>query len=106
MYQDIDSNSIDIIGERKDGGIELHIIIDDIIDSAEFQTKLLDKIQNYISYANGKDFEADFPNVDKTRTVIVLKVKEKLSNDKIEWIKSIEDWVVDNKLSFNLVNPA
>ena len=30
MYQDIDSNSIDIIGERKDGGIELYIIVDDI----------------------------------------------------------------------------
>ena len=104
MYHDIDCSTIDIIGERKDGGIELHILIDDIFDSEEFQTKLLDKIQNYISYAIGKDFEADFPNADKNKTVIVLKVKEQLSDDKKDWIKSIEDWVVGNKLGFNLVN--
>lgn len=42
-----DVNSIDIIGERNDGGIDLFIISSGKLeDSVEQQTLLLDKIEN------------------------------------------------------------
>ena len=59
-----DVNSIDIIGERNDGGIDLFIISSGKFeDSVEQQTLLLDKIENYLVYLRGTEFTKDFPNV-------------------------------------------
>ncbi len=42
----MDTNSIDIIGKRVDGGIDLVIIVPDVLeDSEELQSQLLDKIE-------------------------------------------------------------
>lgn len=54
-------NAIDIIGERKDGGIDLFIIsLGKLEDSVEQQTLLLDKIEKYLVYLNSIDFMKDF----------------------------------------------
>ena len=46
-----DANTLDIIGERKDGGLELYIISSgEMDDSPESQSLLLDKVQNYLGY--------------------------------------------------------
>lgn len=45
----MDTNLIDIIGERVDGGIDLYIVISGAIEeSEELQTQLLDKIESYL----------------------------------------------------------
>jgi hypothetical protein len=57
----MDTNSIDIIGKRVDGGIDLVIIVPDVLeDSEELQSQLLDKIENYLNYIKGAEFKKRF----------------------------------------------
>ena len=72
-----DANTLDIIGERKDGGLELYIISSgEMDDSPESQSLLLDKVQNYLGYVSNSQFKEDFPNVAKDNIWIVLKFEE------------------------------
>ena len=72
-----DANTLDIIGERKDGGLELYIISSgEMDDSPESQSLLLDKVQNYLGYVSNSQFKEDFPNVAKDNVWIILKFEE------------------------------
>ena len=76
-----DANSIDIMGERNDGGIDLYIISSGKLDdSVEQQNLLLDKIENYLMYLNSSDFVRDFPNISNGNKHIKLKIAEKPSD--------------------------
>ena len=68
-----DANTLDIIGERKDGGLELYIISSgEMDDSPESQSLLLDKVQNYLGYVSNSQFKEDFPNVAKDNLALGL----------------------------------
>lgn len=98
-----DANSIDIIGERNDGGIELYIISSGHFDdSAEQQTLLLDKIENYLTYRNSSQFEEEFPMASKSSTWIVLKLDEQPSTLLLSLCEKINDWVKENGVNFSV----
>lgn len=97
-------NSIDIIGERNDGGIDLFIISSGKLDdSVEQQKQLLDKIENYLIYLNSTDFMKDFPNVSSDNKYIKLKVCERPSDMTMEWLSKIAAWIQSNGVKFSIV---
>ena len=53
-------NVIDVAGYKKDGGADLSIVIASPLDGEPAsQTRLLDKIQGYLSHIQSEDFLAD-----------------------------------------------
>ncbi|MBQ2405107.1 MAG: hypothetical protein II312_00270 [Lachnospiraceae bacterium] len=98
-----DANSVDIIGERQDGGIDFIIISSGAFDdSPEQQTILLDKIENYIAYLNSKSFSMEFPQIDKGKRWIKLRCEEKPTPLLTELGKKIEEWVIGEGLLFSI----
>ncbi len=99
-----DANSIDIMGERNDGGIDLYIISSGKLDdSVEQQNLLLDKIENYLMYLNSSDFVRDFPNISNGNKHIKLKIAEKPSDILLKLFREIEIWVNSNGVNFSVV---
>lgn len=98
-----DVNSIDIIGERNDGGIDLFIISSGKFeDSVKQQTLLLDKIENYLVYLGGTEFKKDFPNVSIENIYIKLKVYEKPSDVTMKWLSEVATWIQSNGVKFSV----
>ncbi len=98
-----DANIIDIIGERKDGGIELYVISAGAFDdSSEQQTLLLDKIENYLAYINSNQFGEDFPSISKDNKWIILELDEKPSQLFMNLCEKINDWIKENDVNFSL----
>lgn len=98
-----DANTIDIIGERKDGGIELYVISSGAFDdSTEQQTLLLDKIDNYLAYMNSSQFEKEFPLVSKDNKWIILELDETPSQLLLSLCERINDWVKENDANFSV----
>lgn len=98
-----DVNSIDIIGERNDGGIDLFIISSGKFeDSVKQQTLLLDKIENYLVYLGGTEFKKDFPNVSSENIYIKLKVYEKPSDVTMKWLSEVATWIQSNGVKFSV----
>lgn len=100
----IDTKCIDIFGIRNDGGADLIILIEEQLDdSAETQTLLLDKIENYLGYINSEEFKRECPNANANNTYIVLQVTEELPELIKELITKIKPWVAENNASFSLL---
>ena len=90
----MDTNSIDIIGKRVDGGIDLVIIVPDGLENSEVtQTQLLDKIENYLKYVNSEEFKKDFPEVISEKVSIKLKMTIEPSERLLKWLDEIGSWV-------------
>lgn len=96
-----DADTLDIIGERKDGGLELYIISSgEMDDSLESQSLLLDKVQNYLGYVSNSQFKEDFPNVVKDNIWIILKFEEEPPQLILELCEKIVPWAKDNGVKF------
>ena len=96
-----DANSVDIIGERLDGGIDFIIVSSgEFDDSAQQQTILLDKIENYMAYLNSEQFNLEFPHIDKNKRWIKLKCEEKPTPLLLELGKKIDEWVTGEGIHF------
>ncbi len=90
----MDVNTIDIIGQRKDCGLDLFIVLDsNIEDQPDEQTELLDKIENYISYINSDAFKSEFPEMLRENISIVLSIKWDPSTAFMDWSEKIATWV-------------
>lgn len=90
----MDTNSIDIIGKIVDGGIDLVIIVPDVLeDSEELQSQLLDKIENYLNYIKGAEFKKDFPGIGSDNIFIKLKLRVEPSERLLKWLDEIKRWV-------------
>lgn len=99
-----DVNIIDVVGERKDGAIELFIFSEGKEEmSEEQQSFLLDKIENYITYLNSSKFVEEFPNVSKDKKYIIIKYREKPSDNLLAWLHEIKTWVESNDIIFEIV---
>lgn len=97
-------NNIDILGERKDGIIELFIISTGGLDeSEETQTALLDKIENYLGYINSKEFKKDFGEVDKYKIWIILQLNKAPNPVINELFKNIISWVNDSGANIKMI---
>lgn len=100
----IDTTCIDIFGVRNDGGADLFILTEGPLDdSAETQTLLLDKIENYLGYINSEEFQKECPNANGDNTHIVLQVTEEPPELVEELIEKIKPWVAENNACFSLL---
>ena len=99
----MDTNTVDIIGQRADGGLDLFIVLDQDIDNLpDEQTLLLDKIENYITYVESDIFAKDFPDVPKDKVTIRLAVKYNPSQQFCKWFEDISAWIQDNGIKAEL----
>lgn len=89
-----DANNLDIEAVRKDGAIELFIISSgEFDDSAEQQTLLMDKTENYIGYILSDEFKSKYPNCLREKVWIVLSLDNKPSILLEELCRRICPWV-------------
>jgi len=92
MIHNIDK--IDIMAKRKDGGIDMFIISDGSLDaSPETQTKLMDKIQNYLGYINSNDFKNEFGQLQPEQISIILQCEYKPDEIIYKLFDKIKEWV-------------
>ncbi|MBO4456227.1 MAG: hypothetical protein J5802_00760 [Butyrivibrio sp.] len=99
----MDTNSIDIIGKRVDGGIDLVIIVPDEVENSEdIQTQLLDKIENYLKYANSEEFKKDFPDVISGKVTLKLRLGKTPSERLLKWVDEIGSWVKSSGVKFSV----
>ena len=89
-----DANNLDIEAVRKDGSVELFIISSGKFDdSAEQQTLLMSKIENYMGYVLSDDFKNNHPDSLEKKVWIVLSLDKKPSTLLVELCKKIKPWV-------------
>ncbi|MEN2777191.1 DUF6572 domain-containing protein [Acetivibrio clariflavus] len=94
-------DKLDILAERKDGGVELYILSSGSLDDTEDTQKLLlDKIENYLDFINSDEFKKEFPNVPEGKIRIILKMEEEPPPIIRELCKKIETWVQENGANF------
>ena len=96
-----DTNKLDVLGQRNDGGVDLCIISSGSLDdSVETQTLLLDKIENYLVYIKSDEFKKDFPMAQKDNIRIIMKLNEKPSEIIYDLLEKIIPWVNENDANF------
>ena len=103
----MDAHTIDILGKKEDGSLELVIVMHKMIDdSPAEQTVLLDKIENYMAYVDSEDFKADFPNVSKDAVEIRLLMPNSPSEEFIQWLGSIKSWINEYGMKFKITTSS
>lgn len=100
----MDTTSVDIMGKRIDGGVDLVIVLEKTIDDLpEEQSQLLEKIENYMAYASGREFADEFPGVSIKDVTIQLSIPGNPSDKFITWVKEINTWVIENGFGFSVI---
>jgi hypothetical protein len=95
------ADTIDLIAERKEGGLDMFIISSGSIDaSPDTQKLLLDKIDNYVGYINSEDFSKEFPEMEKDKIRIIFELEEKIPELLSELCQKVVLWTEDNGVSF------
>jgi hypothetical protein len=93
--QDIDN--IDIVGKRKDGGVDLVIVASSKLDgSPEHQRLLLAKIESYLAQVNTPAFQAEFSHPRPDQVTIVLSCSEPADPIILQLIEKSKQWVEEN----------
>jgi len=99
-----DTNAIDIEAVKRDGGVELYIILSKKFDdSLEQQNLLIDKIENYVKYTLSDDFKNAHPDDCKEKTCIFLILYRKPSKLLISLCKKILSSVNSQGIDFKVV---
>ena len=89
-----DANNLDIEAVRKDGSVELFIISSGKFDdSAEQQTLLMNKIENYMGYVLSDEFKSKHADSLEKKVWIVLSLDKKPSTLLVELCRRISSWV-------------
>lgn len=98
-----DAEAIDLVGQRRDGGLDMFIVSSGPLDpSAATQELLLDKVGNYLDYAVGRNITKDFPGVNRNRIRIVLRLDERPPDVILALCQKIVPWTEDNGVKFVL----
>lgn len=67
-------DSIDLLGHRKDGRVDLVVVVSSFLDDTpEHEYLLKQKIQNYVDGIFSDEFQGKFGNIDKNHYTMVLK---------------------------------
>ena len=99
-----DINKLDLVGKRRDGGVELYIISSgELDDSPETQELLLDKIEKYLGYIASDEFHKEFETANSGNIWIVLKLSSTPSFRIQELCKKVIPWVEDNGAKFKVI---
>lgn len=96
-------DSIDVLGHRHDGGVDLVIVDSDPTDASPETRKLLkQKIAGYLQAINSDGFQEQFgfPPAEKTRIVVecLTRPNPKLVN----WVEEWKPWVEANRARLSL----
>lgn len=93
---------IDIVGNRKDGGIDLCIVISGFLDnSEEHQGLLKQKIQNYVNTIFSDQWQQE--HTDKPITIL-LKATETPHQDIVNLVGAIKDYLEGFNVNLRLEN--
>ena len=96
-------DSLDLMGARKDGGIDLVIVtVGKFQGTSEEQKNLLNKIQNYLNYISSKEFMKEFGKPLKERVEIKLKLESEPNPIIYQLEKKIVPWVEGFNASFTI----
>lgn len=94
---------IDMIGARKDGTVELGIMVGEKLGGSKDDQKLLmDKVEKYLKAINSERFRKDYHNPLPHKTIIVIKCLVEPDPVILEFVKRMERWVRDNKARIRL----
>ncbi|MHC9538367.1 MAG: DUF6572 domain-containing protein [Vulcanimicrobiota bacterium] len=95
--------TIDMIGRRKDGGVDLGIIVSGrLTGSREDQQLLMDKVESYLKAIKSEKFQRDFNNPPPRKIQILIKCLVSPEREIVELVKSMERWVRDNNARIRL----
>ncbi len=76
-----DVDTVDVVGVRKDGGLDLVISVSDVLDDSEATLQLLQgKLQNYISAADNLSFLKHYGKVAGTRVTVHISCEHRISS--------------------------
>lgn len=96
-----EADRIDMMAKRRDGGVDLFIVSSGPIDaSAQTQSLLLDKVENYLRYIQSEDFKKDFPDTPRDHTSIIFQLEEKAPDLLMALCEKIVPWAEDNGAKF------
>lgn len=99
--QNIDN--VDIVGHRKDGGVDLVIVASGPLDPSEqTQRLLLAKIRSYLEQLNTEAFRAEFRYPAPDRVRIVVHCEHPIHPVIEELIRRCKPWVEDNDARIEL----
>ena len=95
--------TIDMIGARKDGGVDLVILVGGKLDGTiKHQQLLLDKVERYLLAINSDTFRKDFKNPPSNRTYIVVKCAIDPDPVIVRFIEAMKPYVMDNHARIRL----
>ena len=98
-----ETDKLDLMAKRKDGGVDLFIISTGQLEgSPEMQTAIMDKLENYFGYINSKEFRKEFGKLSKKQISVILQCEIAPDQTILELVEKIKPWAEDNNCSFSL----
>jgi len=100
-------DTVDLISEKKTGGIMLAIIAGGALgDDARTQTRLVEKIGGYLHYIGSPEFRAEFGEPSPERTTIVVKAHHGSAPVISVLLKRCAQWAKESRVSLVLETTA
>jgi uncharacterized protein DUF6572 len=96
-------DSIDVFGERKDGGVDLIIVDSNMADaSSKTRQRLHQKISGYLTAINSARFQSEFsfPAAEKARIIVVCRTEPHPAL--VQWIEEWKPWVERERARLSL----
>ena len=67
-------DSLDIVGKRRDGGVDLVIVVSQLLDGSDETMSLIrHKVRTYLDVTRNKEFQRDVGNPPRETITIVIK---------------------------------
>ena len=94
---------VDVMGWRKDGGVDLAIVASGPLTAEpEIQKLLLDKVEAYLGYINSDEFKAEFENPPADKTTIIISCYGSVDPVVLELVERMKPWVEENNARIRL----
>ena len=88
---------LDVLGIRKGGGADLMIVIDAPLQAdTRSQTRLLDKIQNYLQHIASPEYQREAGPPSPDNTTIVVSLHADSAPEVFELLERCTSWVLQN----------
>jgi len=96
-------DTVDIVGRRKDGGVDLFIVASGPLDpSPQTQQLLLTKVRNYLEQINTPAFQAEFQHPPAEKVRIVVSCEQDVHPVIEMLIERCKPWVAQNNARIEL----
>lgn len=95
--------SVDILGKRHDGGIDLVIVASSHLDgSASTQKLLLEKLDSYFAYLTSAEFACEFGPPEQKRVTVIVRSYDQPDPVIVELLKSCRPWASEHHATLQL----